>query len=168
MCFFSLNLSFVFIKKIKVVFALDHCLHLHTYNLKGYMVDHVTFMITCIAIYMVNILIGVSTQNPYIQPPTTQIPTTRATTSRGPTKWSTTIETSTGTSPTAGPSVFSCTFEPNTNCFLHDVVGRDDYNWSKRKVRNVLKCFSNKFDQIRVYQNYQLRYKIISANNEGE
>ncbi|XP_078331594.1 MAM and LDL-receptor class A domain-containing protein 2-like isoform X2 [Crassostrea virginica] len=76
---------------------------------------------------------GVSTQNPYIQPPTTQIPTTRATTSRGPTKWSTTIETSTGTSPTAGPTVFSCTFEPNTNCFLHNVVGRDDYNWSKRK-----------------------------------
>ena len=144
MCFFSLNLSFVFIKKIKVVFALDHCLHLHTYNLKGYMVDHVTFMITCIAIYMVNILIGVSTQNPNTQPPTT----TRAPTTQFPTTRSTTIQTSTGTSPTAGPTVFSCTFEPNTNCFLHDVVGRDDYNWSKRKVRNVLKCFSNKFDLI--------------------
>ncbi|XP_022288512.2 MAM and LDL-receptor class A domain-containing protein 1-like [Crassostrea virginica] len=74
---------------------------------------------------------GVSTQNPNTQPPTT----TRAPTTQFPTTRSTTIQTSTGTSPTAGPTVFSCTFEPNTNCFLHDVVGRDDYNWSIQKGR---------------------------------
>ena len=128
-------------------------------------------MITYIG--MVNMLTGFSTQNPNTQPPTTthapttQFPTTRAPTSRAPTKWSTTIETSTGTSPTAGPSVFSCTFEPNTNCFLHDVVGRDDYNWSIHKVRNVLKCFSNKFDQIRVYQNYQFISKELGGISRG-
>nr|XP_022288523.1 MAM and LDL-receptor class A domain-containing protein 1-like [Crassostrea virginica] len=68
--------------------------------------------------------------------PTTQNPTTKTTTTQAPTTRAPTTTTSTahpGTLPTAGPAILSCTFEPNTDCFLADVVGSDNFNWSIRK-----------------------------------
>ena len=75
---------------------------------------------------------------------TTQFPTTRAPTSRAPTDWSKRIQTSTTnpvTSPTAGPTVFSCTYEPDNICFLRGDFSNSKSHWKREMVRHVTRQF---------------------------
>ena len=48
---------------------------------------------------------------------------------------STTTTTTQAPLPTQGPSILSCTFEPNTDCFLVDDVLSDDFDWTQKSVR---------------------------------
>lgn len=61
------------------------------------------------------------------------------------------VESTTPPKTTAAPTVLRCTFEPNTDCFLKDVQGSGNCNWTIHSVREKnmdnMVYFDNKFLQ---------------------